>query len=408
MTTNKRLVLTNCTVIDGTGAAPASDAAIGVLDGMITAIGAHDDVIAQLSDGGDPTIIDLDGRFVTAGLWNMHTHLSLSLPGELGHEINRMSAHDLALYMADGARRTLHAGVTSVRCVAERDGADFALRNAIGAGRVVGPRIFTAGKAIVCTGGHGHGNGDTIECDGPAEFRKATRRQVSLGADLIKVMISGGIAGQHEGIATPQLMVDELDAVLTTAHDWGRKVTAHAGPASVILPAVEAGLDCVEHGYQLDEPTVALMAERGVHLVPTLGVTRCDDFMLQMSVPCWMRQRAAGAATAHVHGYKLAIEAGVPIMVGSDIPPFWQVDGTSATVREIEFMVEDGLTPAQALQSATSIPADWMGQGDRLGTVEVGKLADLVAMTADPLADATNWRTIDVVVKDGVVERDSR
>ena len=116
----------------------------------------------------------------------------------------------------------------------------------------------------MCTGGHGHGHGDTLECDGPAEFRKGARRQISLGADLIKVMISGGIAGEHEAIDTPQLQPDELEAVITTAHDWGRKVTAHAGPAGVIDKAVRLGLDCVEHGYQLTGDVARLMAERGV------------------------------------------------------------------------------------------------------------------------------------------------
>src|SRR4051812_40669230 len=232
---------------------------------------------------------DLNGAFVTPGLTNMHTHFSLSLPGKGGDTVKELGPYDLALYMADGARRTLECGVTTVRNVAEKDHADFALRRAITTGRALGPRMFTAGQALVCTGGHGHESGDTLECDGPVGFRRGVRSQIKAGADLIKVMISGGIAGEHEGIATPQLFADEMAAVIATAHAWGRKVTAHAGPASVIAEAVELGLDCVEHGYQLTPEVAAKMAEHGTALVPTLLVTRCKEFFDELGVPEWMQ-----------------------------------------------------------------------------------------------------------------------
>ncbi len=153
-------------------------------------------------------MLDLGGAYLAPGLINMHTHFSLSLPGAVGAEVEAMDAAALALYMADGARRTLHNGVTTVRCVAEKGHADFALRRAIEAGRVEGPRIYTAGRALACTGGHGSGSDDTMECDGADEFARGVRTQIKAGADLIKLMISGGIAGEHETISTPQLTVD--------------------------------------------------------------------------------------------------------------------------------------------------------------------------------------------------------
>jgi imidazolonepropionase-like amidohydrolase len=399
------LVLTGVTVIDGTGGPPLDGAAIRVTDGRIAGVGAADGVLADAHRDGVDEVIELAGAFVTPGLINTHTHLSLGLPGALGAALDRMTAHELVLYMADGARRTLEAGVTTVRCVAERDGADFALRRAIEAGQAIGPRIFTAGRALVCTGGHGHGHGDTRECDGPAEFRKGARREISLGADLIKVMISGGIAGEHEGMDTPQLQPDELEAVITTAHDWGRKVTAHAGPAGIIDKAVRLGLDCVEHGYHLTGDVARLMAERGVTLVPTLVVTRCGEFFDQLDVPCWMQQRSLAAGSRHLESYQMALEAGVEVMLGSDMPPFWEFEGTTATVRELEWMIEGGLAPPAALQAATIVPARWLGAAADLGTLEVGKRADLVALAADPLADRTAWRTIGLVMKGGQVVR---
>ena len=401
-------VLIGCTVVDGTGGAPFERAAVRISDGRIGAVGDEAAVFAAARRDGVDDVVDLEGAFLTPGLINSHTHLSLTLPGALGAALDRMSAHELALYMADGARRTLEAGVTTVRCVAERDGADFALRAAIDAGRAVGPRMFTAGKALVCTGGHGHGHGDTLECDGAAEFRRGARRQISLGADLVKVMISGGIAGQHEAIDTPQLMDDELEAVVTTAHDWGRKVTAHAGPAGVIERAIRLGLDGVEHGYQLTGDVARLMAERGVTLVPTLVVTRCGEFFDELDVPCWMQQRSLSAGPRHLESYRFALEAGVEVMLGSDMPPFWEFEGTSATVRELEWMIEGGLPLSAAVRAATAVPARWLGVDDQLGTIEPGKRADLVALAADPLSDARAWRTLWLVIKEGSIVRNDR
>ncbi|GAA5077884.1 imidazolonepropionase-like amidohydrolase [Thermocatellispora tengchongensis] len=399
-----RTVLVNCTVVDARER-PVSGAAVLIDGGRIAAVGPYAEVMPA---AGDAVVLDLGGAYVTPGLVNMHTHLSLSLPGPGGESVRTLGPYELALYMADGARRTLHSGVTTVRCVAEKDHADFALRRAITAGRVPGPRIFTAGRALVCTGGHGHEGSDTLECDGPDAFRRGVRAQIKAGADLIKVMISGGIAGEHERIDTPQLFADEMRAVLETAHAWGRKVTAHAGPAPVVAQAVELGLDCVEHGYQLTPEVVAAMAARGTALVPTLLVTRCKAFFDELGVPEWMQARSLGAGPRHLESYAMALEAGVEVLLGSDMPPFWDFEGTSATVRELEHMAEGGLSPARALYAATLGPIRWLGAEAELGTVEPGKHADLIAMDADPLASASAFRSIRWVMKGGEVVRDDR
>ncbi|WP_433350298.1 amidohydrolase family protein [Micromonospora sp. CA-111912] len=404
------LLLGNCTVLDARvadGARPLPDAGVWVRGDRIAAVGPYAEVAARARAAGPVTDLDLDGAYLTPGLVNMHTHFSLSLPGAGGDSVKGMGPHDLALYMADGARRTLHCGVTTVRCVAEKDHADFALRRAIAAGRTEGPRIHTAGRALVCTGGHGHESSDTLECDGPVGFRHGARSQIRAGADLIKVMISGGIAGEHERIHTPQLFADELAAVIETAHAWGRKVTAHAGPAEVIGAAVDLGLDCVEHGYQLTPQVAERMAERGTALVPTLLVTRCKEFFDELGVPEWMQCRSLGAGPGHLESFATAVAAGVQVLLGSDMPPFWHFEGTNATVRELEYMAEV-IGPARALHAGTLGPVRWLGVEDDRGTVQDGKLADLIAMDDDPLDGAAAFRGVRWVMKGGRVVRDDR
>ena len=404
--TSVSTLIRNCSVFDGVADAPLADAAVLVEGGRIVSVGPE--AVVRRTAPDDADVVDLDQAHVMAGLLNMHTHLSLSLPGPGGAAVSALSPHALALYMASGARRSLLSGVTTVRCVAEKDHAEFALRRAISDGWLAGPRIFTAGQALCCTGGHGHHDTDALQCDGADSFRRGTRAQIAAGADLIKVMISGGIAGEHEQIHTPQLTEDEIAAVLETAHAWGRRVTAHAGPAPIIEQAVRLGLDCVEHGYQLTESVAKLMAEHGTSLVPTLIVTRCKDFFDSLGVPEWMQQRSLGAADRHAASYRIALDAGVEVMLGSDMPPFWPTGGTSATVRELEHMAEFGLPPLAALRAATIVPARWLGADGEIGTVEPGKYADLIAMDADPTRDVSALRTLRWVMKGGAVVRDDR
>lgn len=392
--------LTNLRLVDGLDPEPREGLAL-VIDGGIIA-----DVVAEASVPASGEAIDLGGAFVMPGLVNMHNHFSLSLPGPGGDVVSGLGEHDLALYMADAARRTLLSGVTTVRSVAEKAGADFALSRAIDAGWTPGPRIRTAGRALCCTGGHGHDTDDTIECDGPDAFARGVRSQVALGADLIKLMISGGIAGEHEQITTAQLTNAEMDAAISTAHAWGRKVTAHAGPSAVIARAVELGLDCIEHGYELTPEVARLMAERGCALVPTLVVTQAQAFFNDLGVPPWMQERSLGAADRHRESYGHALAAGVEVLLGSDMPPYWDFEGTTAIVRELEHMQAGGLAAADVVRAATAGPARWLGDAGRYGVLRPGLAADLIAMPGDPTVDIAAVRHIDLVMQDGVIVRD--
>ena len=399
------ILLHGCSVVDATRDTPLQGAAVWVQGDRIEAVGPEADVRARLTDGNHREI-DLGGRYVSPGLINMHTHLSLSLPGPRGAEVRQMTPAQLALHMAGGAARTLRAGITTIRCVGEKEHVDFVLRQAIEAGHVGGPRIFTAGRPISCTGGHGHASSGALECDGAVGFRNGVRQQIRAGADLIKVMISGGISGQHETITTRQVARDELEAAITTAHEWNRKVTAHAGPAGVTAEAVELGLDCVEHGYELDDDVTARMAATGCAYVPTLVVTRCKPFFDEIGVPDWMQQRSLGAGERHLESYRSALAAGVTVMLGSDMPPFWQFEGTSAAVRELEHMAAHGLGSRAALAAATLTPATWLCAQDDIGSVEPGKYADLVATAGDPAEDVSTYRSLSWVMKGGSVVRD--
>jgi imidazolonepropionase-like amidohydrolase len=259
--------------------------------------------------------------------------------------------------------------------------------------------------ACIATGGHGHTRAGTIEADGADGFRSVVRQQMRQGADFIKICISGGIAGEHEAIRDAQLSKDEMRAVMETAHGSGKKVTAHAGPAGAIRDAIECGLDCVEHGYFLTEDVLQLMVERNVWLVPTIAVSRCEEFYAKIGAPDWMVRKALAAGELHWAALQGAIGRGVSIALGTDMLPAEPFEGTTATIRELEFYVAAGMTPLQALQSATCRAAEWLDTADQLGSLEAGKLADLIAVDGDPTEDISRMRRLRFVMKDGQIVR---
>ncbi len=369
-------------------------------DGRITAAGARDDVVA-VANGAET--LDLGGAYLLPGLMNLHVHLGLVLPG-MTHLAGEAPAAR-ALRMAANARETLHAGVTTVRLVGEYAQTDFAVRNAIERGQIEGPRIWTAGAPIICTGGHGHGPAGGLEADGPDELRKAVRSQLKLGADLIKIMISGGIAGQHETIDTAQLDPDEMRAVTTVAHGWGKKVAAHAGPPGVISQAIDAGVDCIEHGYFLTAEVAEKMVEHGTWLVPTIVVSRCREFYDRIGAPEWMVERALTAGERHFAALQAAVAAGVRIALGTDMLPAEPFESSNGTVRELEYMVEAGMSPLDVVRSATIRAAELLGVEDELGRPVPGMLADLIAVGGDPTLDVSVLADVRLVVKGGEIAR---
>ncbi len=401
MTEHASRVLVNCQLLDVNSAEVHPDQGIWVKDGRIQAVGSVDDVVAEARSALSGTeLADLGGDYVLPGLMNLHVHLGLTHSS--GTPDRTPAAR--ALRMGANARHCLGAGVTTVRLVGESDRTDFDLREAIRAGHCPGPRILTAGQALCCTGGHGSGF-DAIELDGPSGFARGVRQQVGMGAEVIKICISGGIGGVHERIRHSQLTEEEIRAAVQVAHGWGRLVTAHAGPADVISSALDCGLDGVEHGYGLDVGVVKKMAARRTWLVPTLCVSRCEAFYKRLGAPSYVLDKALGAGEGHLAGISSAIREGVPIALGTDMLPFEEFDDTTATVRELEFLVQAGHSPAAALRAATTEAARYLGLSGEVGNIAVGQAADLIAVAANPLHDISRMRQLTFVMHAGCLAR---
>ena len=368
----------------------------------------------ETEDGDTVTIHDLRAMTVLPGLIDGHVHLTSENNPDQRLQTVEMSEGDRALLAAHHAEKTLMAGFTTVRDVGARGGdAIFALREASARGWVPAPRIYASGSTISVTGGHGDGTQgyrddvagllhSTGVCDGPDACRAAVREQVRRGADHIKLTATGGVLS-NTATGTGQQFTDlELEAIMETAHAMGRKVTAHAHGKGGIEAALRAGVDSIEHGTYLDEATARLFRRQGAYLVPTVlaGVTVAewsadpDTFLseFQRAKAAEVGPRMLGmAATAH--------ENGVPIAFGTDSG----VSKHGENAREFGLLVEAGLTPMEAIVTATVNGADNLGRSDDLGTVEAGKLADLIAVDEDPLADIDALLDVDFVMKGGAV-----
>ncbi len=263
-----------------------------------------------------------------------------------------------------------------------------------------GRRIYAGGQSLGVTGGHGvRPGGHKIECDGPYEFRKAARSLLKLGADHIKIAISGGLSGQFEAVKDSQMARDEIEAVVLVTHNAGKKVCAHSGAAQAMLTAIEAGVDCMEHGYFLNEAVAALMVERGTYLVPTICVSRAVDYMRGLGFTEVHIQKSIDASEQHWAALQTAIRRGVKIGMGTDMLPADRNEGTFATYREMELMGEAGMQPLEVIHAATAMGAEIVSASDQLGTLEPGKFADVIACPGNPAERLADLRKVGFVVK---------
>jgi imidazolonepropionase-like amidohydrolase len=312
------------------------------------------------------------------------------------------------LIVARNARVTLEAGFTTVRNLAAGGYSDIALRDAINAGDVPGPRMLVSGPPLSITGGHWDENylapqfGFTNDgvADGVDAAMKKVRENVKYGADLIKVMATGGVLSQNDNPALAHYSLEELKAIVETTHGLGRKVAAHAHAAVGIKNAVLAGVDSVEHGSYMNDEDIQLMKERGTYLVPTVYL---EDWLLQNMqnlgyTPNMMEKANTVVPIAHKN-LSHAFKSGVKVALGTDAAVY--PHGLNA--HEFGKMVEMGLTPLQSIQAGTVNAADLLGWTDKIGTIEAGKWADLIAVDGDPLQDPTTLEHVKFVMKAGEV-----
>ena len=345
----------------------------------------------------------MEGAYVLPGLVSLHNHFSIVFPFR-DTDLNESPAIT-ALRGYRRAQDDLHGGVTTVRSTGEIHRVDLELRKMISSKWIKGPRILAAGKGLGVTGGHGAGLGQ-VDCDGADEFRKAARYELSLGADHLKIFITGGIAKEEEAFGEPQMTPEEIKAVTSVAASKGTYVTAHAGGSGPIMAAIEAGVKCFEHAYLLNEEAATMMKENNCVLVPTLGVTRSPVWMKEHNFEEWTIQKAVSAGDTHLQSIRNAVKAGVRILNGTDIPPGDWNDGAIAAVREVEFMMDAGLNSVDALRASTIYPAQLCNVGDKIGLIKSGYYADLIATPQNPLKDIRALRKIHFVMKDGEVVRD--
>lgn len=386
------------------GQAPRARQTIFVQDGRIV------DVRNGFVDLAGATVIDLGDKFVLPGLMDMHVHLD----GELGpsNELDavKLSDQDVTLQAAIYAERTLQAGFTTVRNLGGSP-AIKALRDAAARGRVAAPTIVDAGTMISVTGGHGdvHGFGEAVTavlrrgattCDGADDCAKMTREVIRRGADVVKIASTGGVLSAVAGGLGQQMSDAEIKAVVDTAHGFGRKVAAHSHAKDGIDAALKAGVDSIEHGSFTDRQSIALFKQSGAYLVPTLlaphdVIANID----KLGISPASAAKAREAASQSFANTKAAIAAGVKIAFGTDTG----VSPHGGNAREFKLLVDAGMTPAQAIRSATVGAADLLGQTATVGTIEPGKRADIIAVAGDPLSDVTALEKVDFVMARGTV-----
>jgi imidazolonepropionase-like amidohydrolase len=399
-----RRVLTNATLIDCVEPRPVPGASVTIERGRIVEV--LDGSRSPDTRGAD--VIDLAGGYLLPGLWDVHIHPDyLASSGASIAEQTAIFGHRLMEALTE-------SGVVGVRCAGSAHFMDVAWKRAFEAGQYIGPRVFAAGYFLTTTGGHFLTSGHARECDGPYGFVRAIREQIKNGVDHIKLNLTGGIMGPAWDRHTHSFLLDaELEAAFAICRKRGFPVIAHAANVETVLAAARLGAHSVEHGYAMNAECVESLRAHGTWYVPTLAITHLTPdqardpwekrWVEERNLASDLCHRADAAADLHRECFRQALAAGVKMALGSDIRPLKE-----AALLELGLWVRDGATPWQALLAATRHAAELCGVGHDLGTVEVGKRADLIVVGADPLENIANLRQLRLVLKDGRIVSDKR
>lgn len=404
----KVTVLKAAHLFDGASGRLSEPGVVVVRGRHIVAVGASAEIPA------DSVVIDLGDATLIPGIIDAHTHIAYDYEADWAqgfYEGMLRFPVEQSFHAARNAKLALQAGVTSARELGAGDFIDIALRNAIEQGLSEGPRMLVAGHSIGSSGGHCDNSpfppervkpSGPIEgvCNGPEECRAAVRYQMKWGADVIKICASGGVLSESDPVDVPQLTPAELNAIISEAHAWGRKVAAHSHGDAAARLAVEAGVDSIEHGSFLSADTLERMKAKGVYLVPT----RMTQLWVQDKAdtyPPKIGDKARAAAAAHTVMFKQALRIGVPIAFGTDAAVY--PHGLNA--QEFGDMVEMGMSPSAALLSSSQGAAKLLGIDAETGTLSVGKFADVLAVPGNVLANVRATQTPLLVMKQGAIVR---
>ena len=412
---DKVVVLKAARLFDGKSRALVQNGVVIVQGNKIVDAGSN------LPAPTDAQVIDLGDATLSPGFMDGHTHLTLDFSGNYNErrlkEID-LNVSEQAILAVQHARATVEAGFTTVRDLGSRfpgskEMVDVALRNSINKGVIVGPRMLVATFGIGATGGHfdpTSGFRDMLFgrepdysdgiADGPDAIRKAVRFEVKNGADVIKAAVSGGVLSLADEVDTPQLTPPEMAALVDESHRLRKKVAVHCHGDQAAKEAIEAGVDSIEHGSFMKPETLTLMKNKGTYLTPTLMATewilgKIDNYPPALQA----KAKAAGAARSDM--FRNAVKMGVKISFGTDAAVF--PHGQNA--KEFKLMVDLGMQPIDALNTATGNAADLFGVAQKTGTLEKGKLADVIAMPGDPTADITVTERVSFVMKEGKIIR---
>jgi imidazolonepropionase-like amidohydrolase len=411
----KKNVIKGGTVIDGTGRSPFEKGLVVVEGSKIGFVGKEGDI--DLPQGDDVEVIDAEGKTIMPGLIDSHVHIYTN--GE-SSEFTSLPIRDNPLTRAmkciPRLKRDLEMGMTTLRDGGSGWGwLEVALRDAINRGDIVGPRFFATGYHLTVTGGHGyflppwlanipvHPEQSSVHCDGPDEWRKAARLQIYNGVDCLKLVASRDVISP--GIATaPQATREELKAAIDEAHKMGKKALVHAQGREAIMNAIEAGADSIVHGFWIDEECAEMMVKRDVYLESTNLYVRGIMDKGKGDLPDWMVQKATECWKDKERNFGMLLEKGVKISFGSDTGVPYIQHGNNA--RELSMFVELGMEPMQAIIAATKTAAEAIGIDNMVGTIETGKIADIIVVEGDPLEDINilhEENRIKMVMKEGVV-----
>ncbi len=394
------------------GAAPLKDQTIVVEAGKISDVRAGYVDAAEFGEG--TKVIDLKSSFVMPGMMDMHVHLGHELGGNTEKDMVKLERTERVIRSGLYAQRILKAGFTTVRDLGGEPKVSFALRNSIAKGWIDGPRIIASGSGVAATGGHGDVDGMQMDllkqhtsetiCDGVEDCRRAVRHAVKYGADVIKITATGGVLSETNTGTGQQMTDGEMKEIMDTAHSLGRKIAAHAHAAKGINAALRAGVDSIEHGSYADKESIRLFKKTGAYLVPTLlagntVVRIAETTNILPPVIAKKAIRVGGDMMAH---FSVAYKKGVKIAFGTDSG----VSKHGINAQEAVLMHQAGMSEMDILKSATVNAADLADMSDSLGTLQAGKLADIIAMDGSPLNDIKELLSVDFVMKGGKVYKD--